>query len=172
MFNFFHIVILLLFTYLSTLNAICHNGHYILLDKGKSIGKKIPHKKDLVKPITPWPDVKLEFPSGRADKQNSDDKNIPLCPTISQLTGKVVPLVASQWYDLGLKLLGDTSFNLLNIIAKNDNHDDVKCCTKMFTKWQEDQSSSASWDQLFSAIRATRLGKVASTLEHWQLLGK
>ncbi|XP_065917452.1 protein NLRC3-like [Dysidea avara] len=98
-------------------------------------------------------------------KWNSTWKSTAELPTTKLLMNNVVPLVATHWYELGLELLGETSFVLLDQIAKKDKLNHKDCCAKMLTKWQEDQSSNATWDQLIKAMKFIGLSSVASDLE-------
>ena len=84
---------------------------------------------------------------------------------MKDLNKYVIPLVATKWYDLGLELLETKHEKELEIIETNHSNDAGKCCRKMFSKWLETQSDSASWDQLLQAVKNIELDSVANDIE-------
>ena len=86
-------------------------------------------------------------------------------PSMKDLNKHVIPLVATKWYDLGLELLETKHERELEIIETNHSNDAAKCCRKMFSKWLESQSDSASWDQLIQAVKNIELNNVANVIE-------
>ena len=62
--------------------------------------------------------------------------------------------VATQWYSLGLQLLGN--YSMLDRIKSNCEGDTECCCNEMFKKWLETKPD-ASWDQLIAALKEVEL---------------
>ena len=95
---------------------------------------------------------------------------------MKDLNKHVIPLVATRWYDLGLELLETEHERELDIIETNYENNATKCCRKMFSKWLETQSDSASceasWDQLIQAVKNIKLNNVASDIEQLFLQGE
>ena len=92
---------------------------------------------------------------------------------MKDLNKHVVPLVATRWYDLGLELLETKHERELDTIEKDSKVEGVKtCCRKMFGKWLESQSDSASWDQLIQAVKNIELNNVANDIEQLLLQGE
>ena len=83
---------------------------------------------------------------------------------MKDLNKHVVPLVAARWYDLGLELLETRCERELDIIEK-DNNGAKTCCRRMFSKWLETQSDSASWGQLIEAVAIIKLNDVVTDIE-------
>ena len=85
---------------------------------------------------------------------------------MKDLNKHVIPLVATKWYDLGLELLETKHERELDTIEKDNKVEGTKtCCRKMFSKWLETQSDSASWDQLIQAVKNIELDSVANDIE-------
>ena len=91
---------------------------------------------------------------------------------MKDLNKHVILLVATRWYDLGLELLETKHERELEIIEANHSNDAAKCCRKMFSKWLESQSDSASWDQLIQAVKNIELNNVANNIEQLLLQGE
>ena len=91
---------------------------------------------------------------------------------MKDLNKHVITLVATRWYDLGLELLEIEHEGELEIIGTNDRNDAAKCCRKMFSKWLQTQSNSASWDQLMQAVKNIGLNNVASHIEQLLVYGE
>ena len=85
-------------------------------------------------------------------------------PLFRDLVRYVVPLVANDWYELGLYLLDPKYENELDIIETNTKNDTKTCCRKMFSKWLE-TDKLASWDKLITALTVIGLDNVASDIE-------
>ena len=69
----------------------------------------------------------------------------------------VIPSVATRWYELGVELLETKHETELDVIETNHHDDAITCCRKMFSKWLQIQSHSATWDQLIQAIKNIKL---------------
>ena len=93
-------------------------------------------------------------------------------PLMRDLNKHVIPLVATRWFDLGLELLETEHERELDIIETNYENNATKCCRKMFSKWLEIKSDSASWDQLIQAVKNIKLINVASDIEQLLLQGE
>ena len=91
---------------------------------------------------------------------------------MKDLNKHVIPLAAPRWYDLGLELLETKHERELDIIETNYRNDAVTCCRKMFSKWLETQSDSASWDQLIQAVKSIEVNNVANDIEQLLLQGE
>jgi len=91
-------------------------------------------------------------------------------PTLQQLNDHVRPQAASQWYDIGVKLLSDEK---IGIIKSNNSGDVEACCTDMFIAWLK-KDTEASWAKLVDALRApsVELHVLAGELEQRFVLGK
>jgi len=77
----------------------------------------------------------------------------------------VIPLVNTEWYNLGLQLLDPKYDNELNIIETDIKNDAATCCRKMFRKWLNIEAKLASWDKLIEALRIVQLNNVAHKIE-------
>jgi len=78
----------------------------------------------------------------------------------------VLPLVCTRWYDLGLELLDPKYEGELDTIEKDNKLEGAKtCCQKMFNLWLENQSDTASWDQLIKCVRKIQMNHAASEIE-------
>ena len=84
---------------------------------------------------------------------------------MKDLNNRVMPLVAAKWYELGLELLETKHERELETIEREHSSDRAECCRKMFSKWIESQSDSASWDQLIQAVKNIELNNVANDIE-------
>ena len=76
-------------------------------------------------------------------------------PMLGQLNDAIHSKVASKWYDLGVKLLGNTYE--IDIIKYNYPNNAEACCTEMFKVWLQ-RDANASWSNLVSALRAPSMG--------------
>ena len=74
---------------------------------------------------------------------------------LGQLNDAIHSKVASKWYDLGVKLLGNTYE--IDIIKYNYPNNAEACCTEMFKVWLQ-RDANASWSNLVSALRAPSMG--------------
>ena len=81
----------------------------------------------------------------------------------------MLPLVTSQWYNLGLQLLDPKYAHELDTIEEDSKNDTKTCCRKMFSKWLT-TDKLASWDKVIEALTLIELNNVASNIQ--QLLGK
>ena len=67
--------------------------------------------------------------------------------------------VITKWYEIGLELL-DSDNGALDVINKNYQNDNEKCCTEMFKKWLQ-YRPDASWHQLAEALTSVNLNTAA-----------
>ena len=57
-----------------------------------------------------------------------------------------------MWEDLGMELLNDKQWFMLEIIKKNNRDDVQRCCTQMFIYWLK-VDIGASWNKLIEALK-------------------
>ena len=92
-------------------------------------------------------------------------------PTLKDLAIHVIPLVKSEWFNLGLQLLEAKYENELNTIEVDARNDAATCCRKMFSKWLN-TDGLASWDKLMKALTVVQLNNVASDIQQLLPQGK
>ena len=87
-------------------------------------------------------------------------------PSLKYLYKHTKTDVSSQWYSIGLELLGQQEVPLLNTIKADNLEDASKCTVEMFLKWLE-REPDASWNQLIQALRKPniKLETLASKVE-------
>ena len=81
----------------------------------------------------------------------------------------MLPLVTSQWYNLGLQLLDPKHAHELDTIEEDSKNDTKTCCRKMFSNWLK-TDELASWDKVIEALTFIGRNDVASNIK--QLLGE
>ena len=89
-------------------------------------------------------------------------------PTMKDLKDHVVPLVATEWYDLGIQLLHQ---NELKSIALNTRNNPNMCCEQMFYKWLM-MDQIASWNKLIHAVEDIDLHYAAAVIENMLIQGE
>jgi len=77
----------------------------------------------------------------------------------------VIPLVAKNWYALGLELLDSKYETSLEIFQENYRQDVELCCRETFKKWLETKADSTSWDHLITALENIDMHKVAKNVK-------
>ena len=82
----------------------------------------------------------------------------------------MIPLVKTEWFNLGLQLLDPKYENELNTIEADTRNDAALSCRKMFSKWLN-TDELASWDKLITALRIVQLNNVANDIEELLLKG-
>ena len=92
-------------------------------------------------------------------------------PTLKYLYRFVRPYITTQWYEIGLELLGEEDEYVLNIIMANYSNDPDKCTREMLQLWLA-RKSNPTWDQLIDVFRLPdiQLEFLASEIE--KLLSK
>ena len=66
-------------------------------------------------------------------------------PTLRYFNRHVRPLIASRWEDVAVQLLSEEHQKEIDIIKAN-HHDDVeKCCSSLFTIWNQQQPEGVTW---------------------------
>ena len=83
----------------------------------------------------------------------------------------MIPLVKTEWFNLGLQLLDPKYENELNTIEADTRNDAALSCRKMFSKWLN-TDELASWDKLIKALRIVQLNTVANDIEELLLQGE
>ena len=81
----------------------------------------------------------------------------------------MLPLIADQWYYLGLQLLDTKHVMVLDTIEADTRNDNKLGGRKMFSKWLK-TDKLASWDKVIEALTLIELDSVANNIK--QLLGQ
>jgi len=87
-------------------------------------------------------------------------------PTKKKIQGRVIPQVATYWYELGIELLSEDQEKYLDIIKSDYGNNHKKCCAEMFWHWLR-SDPNASWYQLVESLKspAMELHSLASEIE-------
>ena len=78
----------------------------------------------------------------------------------------LIPHVAPQWYELGIKLVREDQEAHLDVIRSDCGNDKKQCCSQMFWYWLK-TNPNASWQQLLDSLRspALELNAVAANIQ-------
>ena len=83
---------------------------------------------------------------------------------------RVVPYIASYWFDIGLELLGHEHVSALHSVEADYRSDANTCVRKMLQLWLEIKVD-ADWNQLLESFRRINLQSFASSIENMLLKG-
>ncbi|XP_065884306.1 uncharacterized protein [Dysidea avara] len=86
------------------------------------------------------------------------------------LCDKLVPLVSTKWYDLGLMLLDPVQLRLLQETEEQNKQFAFPYCQMMLSKWLH-MFNAATWYQLIKAARSIKLKDIADSIEFLLLQG-
>jgi len=94
---------------------------------------------------------------------------IPILRELHKVTREYVG-VATNWFQLGVILLGDSETAALEVINTNHQSDDDRC-NDMFKKWLQMKPDS-SWSQLVTALNNVGLNSAAHKIQCTKVANK